>query len=249
MSAFALALGSVLLTSFMGSAHCAAMCGPLVVAVGHTRLSVLAYHFARGSGYFLLGLGAGYLGSKVLNDSLGIGAGASVIVPWLAAIAISFSFIWLGVQAWRTQGMSHVRGPQLFQKLQTRLWGRVLAKPGVLASALAGLLSVFLPCGWLHSFVLASLAMQDPLKGGVFMLAFWAGTLPALSALPYFVRALFSPIMKRAPRFVSVVLVVAGFATLGIKLVPWVRASAKGETVQCHKCHEKDQKEGTQKGD
>ncbi|MGK5088044.1 sulfite exporter TauE/SafE family protein [Bdellovibrionota bacterium FG-2] len=243
MSIFGVALGSVLLSSFWGSAHCAAMCGPLVVAVGQTRLSVAVYQLARGLGYFLLGIAAGYVGGKVLDPSWG--SGGAGFVPWLAAFGISFSFIGLGVQAWRSRGFGHSSRSAFFQRLQSRLWGRILAKPGELASAMAGVLSIFLPCGWLHSFVLASLVMQNPMKSGVFMLAFWAGTLPALSALPLFVRTLFSPLMKRAPRFVSVVLVLVGFATLGVKLVPWVleaRALAGGEVMGCHKCHDKAQK-------
>jgi sulfite exporter TauE/SafE len=51
-----------------------------------------------------------------------------------------------------------------------------------------GLLSMFLPCGWLYTYVLAAAASQSPCSGALVMFLFWLGTIPALSAFPIFAK-------------------------------------------------------------
>jgi uncharacterized protein len=45
---------------------------------------------------------------------------------------------------------------------------------------LLGLGASFLPCGWLYSFVVMAAGSASVLGGGIIMLAFWLGTVPAL---------------------------------------------------------------------
>ena len=43
-----------------------------------------------------------------------------------------------------------------------------------------GLLTAFLPCGWLYLFALKAAGTGSPLQGALFMIAFWLGSVPAL---------------------------------------------------------------------
>ena len=43
-----------------------------------------------------------------------------------------------------------------------------------------GLLTAFLPCGWLYLFALKAAETGSPLRGALFMIAFWLGSVPAL---------------------------------------------------------------------
>jgi sulfite exporter TauE/SafE len=48
------------------------------------------------------------------------------------------------------------------------------------------MLNGILPCGLVYVALAGATAVQDPIKGGVFMLIFGFGTLPLLSALLFF---------------------------------------------------------------
>ena len=78
------------------------------------------------------------------------------------------------------------------------------------AAGTVGLLSVFLPCGWLYGFAVVTAATQT-LWGGVWvMTVFWLGTLPALSFAPIALRRLLLPLQQRWPHSTTAVWILAG---------------------------------------
>ena len=56
---------AVLLASFLGSGHCVAMCGGLVVATTRSALGIMFYHLGRLISYSTLGLVFGYMGERI----------------------------------------------------------------------------------------------------------------------------------------------------------------------------------------
>ena len=223
----------VLLASFAGSLHCVGMCGGLITVAAPNRQAVLFYHLGRLLGYLTLGSIAGFLGEKVLASSL------HGVIPWVAASGLALTFFYLGIRAWK--GETHLfQMPKSFMKLYSKLWEKIFKKNSsekkphpYFQAGSVGLLSVFLPCGWLYGFVLGALATQNPLYGAAFLFTFWLGTLPAMSIAPLFIRKILSPLTQRAPRFSAILLMSLGLFTLGFKLYPLL-VTPKDSAPTCH---------------
>ncbi len=179
-------MGALFLTGFAGGAsHCAAMCGPFVLAQMATggsqgggrlaRLSgalLLPYHLGRGLGYGALGaVGGGFSAAAAHLPGLGL------MPPLLLGLA-GLAMLARAVPALATR---RPRGG--FGGLITPRLGRLLEGPGAGRAFLLGLLLSALPCGLLYAALAAAAASGSALAGALAMLAFVLGTVPALVAL------------------------------------------------------------------
>jgi len=173
---------AVLTASLLGSAHCAGMCGPLmliatdVVQIGTvSRPPRWAYHLSRGLAYAGLGALAGGLGATF---DLAIANTGVKIAGFLAAGAVAL----FGVASMLSAAGLRRRPwlPPVLQQLQYE-WGSIIAKwPARQRAFGMGLLSVLLPCGWLYAFVAVAVGTGSSVAGALVMTAFWLGTIPAL---------------------------------------------------------------------
>ena len=78
-----------------------------------------------------------------------------------------------------------------------------------------GLLTGFLPCGWLYAFAIVAAGTGSVVMGAAVMVAFWAGTVPILASLGIGVQALTGTLGRRLP--LATALVIVGPNWLG----PW----------------------------
>ena len=185
MTEFLPLLAAALITGILGSAHCFGMCagisGPFAVnqSVASLRRDFstdVSYNAGRGVSYAILGVIVGALG-KTFVDA----------IPKLAApvrLASGLLIIVIGLQVafnWRFLAPIETAG--------ARLWGRIApAAKGLLPvtsmpRALGlGLLWGWLPCGLVYSVLLIAATTADPLGGGLVMVAFGIGTMPAMIA-------------------------------------------------------------------
>ena len=62
-----------------------------------------------------------------------------------------------------------------------------------------GLLTAFLPCGWLYLFALKAAGTGSPFEGALFMIAFWLGSVPALVLVGVGVQTLARLLGRRLP--------------------------------------------------
>lgn len=191
------------------------MCGGLILTVARSPKAVLRYHLGRLVGYCSLGALAGFLGKGVFRSS------AYGIVPWLSTGIIASAFIFLGVQLLRGRPLHLFRMPQ-------KAWQK-LAGYGPTAT---GLFSAFLPCGWLHAFILGALGTQDPGLGALYLFFFWLGTLPALSLAPLAAKKILQPLAQRVPRLSAVLLICVGLMSLMIKVIS--RPVGQSSEATCH---------------
>jgi len=178
---------AVFTSSLLGSLHCAGMCGGLVglyscgACPGRDRRGSLGGHLGYNGGrllsYAVLGALAGGIGKGLdLASEL---AGAAPLATLLTGVLI------LGIAAAR---MSSSLGVSPQRQRRSSGWHLTVVRLGQVASGGSptarglrlGLVSAFIPCGWLYAFLLAAMGSGSSFNGGSLMLAFWCGTLPAM---------------------------------------------------------------------
>ncbi len=200
----------------VGSGHCAAMCGPLVVLAapareglgGHgavaartlTRHTAL-YHVGRLVTYLALGAVVGVAGGSLarlgLGRALAVAAGVALVGQALLAtrlVPAGFGGRWVGAVVTRALGHAGV-------------WMR--AHP-VQGPVVFGMLNGLLPCGLLYAALTAALGMGDAAQALLFMGAFAVGTTPALAAIGLAGGALRARVPLAVRRAAPVALAIVG---------------------------------------
>jgi sulfite exporter TauE/SafE len=213
---------TVFVASLVGSLHCIGMCGPFVAfysgadGSGGSRrlLSHAAYSSGRLLTYVVFGFAAGAIGAAL--DVAGSLAG----IQRIAAIGAGITMILWGVFA-----LLQIRGVTILRRsssngrlsgLLRRGFSLVSNKPPVVRAAVIGLLSGFLPCGWLWAFVVTAAGTGGSLEGAAVMTAFWAGTVPALLAVGLGAQLVSAPLRRHVPAITAILLVCLGlYAILG----------------------------------
>ena len=170
-------------TALFGSGHCIGMCGGLVTALGLSsdgRRAGLTFHLLYNLGrtltYSLIGLAVGWLGSAMVYKHALQGVtrylllGSDILVI-LAGLGTAGLFRWLNLSLFEFAGpiQSMTKATRSLRKL-----------PAAASALPLGVLFGFLPCGFLYAMILTAAQSADTLKGGLIMLAFGLGTLPAL---------------------------------------------------------------------
>jgi len=125
-----------------------------------------------------------------------------------------------------------VRGPvasgSMFQRGLVQLRGR----RAVTRAALIGVLTGLLPCGWLWAFVVTAAGTGHAASGGLLMLVFWAGTVPAMTGLLVLLGPALAKLRVRIPVITACVLIALGLVTLASR---WRDAGPTGATTpHCH---------------
>ena len=197
---------ATLTASIVGSVHCVGMCGPFVMMATHVPKSSLqsqdvlsanstspsirrtamiklfAYHLGRLSTYLILGVIAGLAGTMVNRAGNTFGWGE------IAAKMVGISMIIFGV----ARLMSMIGPPRLVQHTSSmERWTKGILSIGKRfrvsspfpKAYILGLITTWLPCGWLYLFALAASSTGSVARASWMMFAFWIGTLPLLSLL------------------------------------------------------------------
>jgi hypothetical protein len=184
-------MGALFLAGLAGGAtHCAAMCGPFVLAQAAAmadraaiggrlqRLSGAAlapYHLGRALGYGVLGaLAGGVVGA------VSLGTGWRVVLAGMLALAALLMFAQASARI--AALLPRLGVPRLPSPFEARL-GPLLAAPSGLRGVALGLLLSALPCGLLYGALAGAAATGSVLGGALAMVSFVAGTIPALIAV------------------------------------------------------------------
>lgn len=225
-----------LVASFVGSLHCAGMCGPLVVFSGAGERPkagpLAAYHGARIAGYMLLGALAGSLGAAI---DLG---GQSVGLARFAALLAGVTMVLIGLNG-LLGTLAKAPSPRL-ERLKRRISARVMPVMGrakqlapLQRSLWIGGLTALLPCGWLFAFLVVAAGTGSPLTGSLVMLMLGLGSVPVLLGIGIGSSSVLAPLARRSPGVVSGLLLVLGVATItGRFAVPSFAQTMSAETLQ-----------------
>lgn len=204
----------ILLASFLGSPHCAGMCGGFVAIYAHKShdryLPHLLYNLGRLTTYLSLGIIAATLGAKI--DSL-------VVFGRISAFIVGITLIAIGTLRLLNRRVNLFAA--LAGKASARLGSLVkaiLQREGQLKPFLIGFITTFIPCGWLYSFVALALASADLSSAVLIMALFWLGTLPLMISLGLASRVALKPLTKYLPTFTAVMLILSGIASIMMHL-------------------------------
>jgi len=166
------------MTGLLGSGHCLGMCGGLVSSFfmrlgARGVLPYLAYHGARIGIYALVGLIAAGLGTVLVQTgSFGKLQGLLQIVAGMVVILLGLDLL----------GVSPLRNSLGFAPLAwlRRQFGQAVQKGPLLGAAIGGAINGLMPCSMTMAMAVKATTAPSLGEGGLLMLAFGAGTLPAM---------------------------------------------------------------------
>jgi sulfite exporter TauE/SafE len=184
-----LSLLAGILLGIAGSLHCVGMCGPLVMMVSGGIGPSVVYHIGRTFCYSILGLFFSWIFQ--LADLSAIEQSISLVFGGI--------FFILAIGEW--SGKFHLNQLKLLRSSSgtMNLFGNLFGKSGLGWKFLAGMMNGLLPCGMVYAALIASMAQNGPLGGGVFMAGFGLATMPSLLFVGAFSNY-FKSFLKRQTR-------------------------------------------------
>jgi sulfite exporter TauE/SafE len=217
-------LGAAFMAGLMGSVHCMAMCGGIATGLSAASAgaggmrpalaSAFALNLGRVSGYALAGAVVGAFGGGLVR----VAAAPAWQAAWRVALGVALMLIALRVAGagdrWNLLGRLGAPAWRLLAPLQRRLlpartWPRRVA---------LGVLWGWLPCGLSSSLLFVAWLEADAAHGALVMLAFGAGTLPAMVPLTWS-GARGSAALAQRRRTFALLIFLAGLLTAG---APWL---------------------------
>lgn len=190
----------------LGSLHCAAMCGPLVLALPSSGVSQrkallnkLVYHIGRLMTYGLLGLLIASVGNAISfrgwQQGVSVGTGLLLLLAGVFMFAGKYS-------TYLIQQQQRILAPLI------KRMGYWLFRPG--GNLFAGMINGLLPCGMVYMALAGALSANSVWNGGFFMLFFGLGTLPMMLSI-----AVFGNFVRRYFRFNMATWLPAMFVLMG----------------------------------
>lgn len=232
MSAFVAGI----LLGLAGSAHCAGMCGPLVLTIGgwvdprRARLPpMIAYHTGRVLMYLGLSVVAGLAGHALTFGGVG------------RAVSIASGMLLLTVAAGS--------GSRLVPRRAGLFWSVTITRACVAANRstrthpiagqlLAGMVNGLLPCGLVYAAAIAAAGFGSVSGAVTFMAGFGLGTVPVLLAMSLSAASLSLAVRARLRRLTPAALVLTGTLLIARGLMPLHHAvDHRAASVVTHHAH------------
>jgi len=232
-----LILLAALTAGFVGSSHCAGMCGPIAIlfegrsATNGSMNSMfrrILYNAGRGLFYVILGAVAGFSG-KVLIGVVSLQDTAAVLRLLAAAMVVIVGLHLMGFT--RILASVEAKGAAVWRRLSP-LTAQLLPINTPARAVGAGFIWGALPCGLVYSAAALAVSSGKPTVGALTMFVFWMGTLPTLVVIGSMAQRLrgwrSSPQYRQAAGFLLVL------AALAAIVVPWL---ITGEQHTVHGTH------------
>lgn len=171
-------LGIGFLMGILGSAHCIGMCGPLVMSLPISQnnqnlkwVSFLLYHVGKILSYSLLGVLVGIFGKQLFFLV------AQQQISIIMGLMMLFYVLWV---FYLQKKLHFNKRIVLFQGPILLALGSLFKSKSFFATLLIGLLNGLLPCGMVYLALGSAIASGSVIGGGLFMMFFGLGTIPAL---------------------------------------------------------------------
>lgn len=214
----------------LGSLHCAAMCGPLMLALpvppgGPMRFTLgrIVYQLGRVTTYGLLGIMAGLIGKSIflagIQRWLSIALGIAILLGFLISKKVSLSAPVVRLVGKLKAAMSTQLRQRSFRSL-----------------TLLGMLNGLLPCGLVYVAMAGAISRSTILDGVLYMAMFGLGTTPTMLGISLSGK-LFPPTFRTKLRGaipVGVCMLAALLILRGMALgIPYVSPDLTAATPGC----------------
>lgn len=188
------------------------MCGGFVLLASGEKNSRIVlgqvwYHLGRGLGYVGLGSVMGGMGDFAIGW---IRHRSFYPSWWVVLLVISLSIYLLSLRQSKVRTRDYA---QIGKSRISKIFRRISAAPFLL-----GVMTTFLPCPWLYSFVTVAAISGASLRGATVMCAFWLGTLPALFVAGTAFESCLRALLSRFPQVSLVALMVAAILSIMLHL-------------------------------
>jgi uncharacterized protein len=201
-----LSLLAMLTIGFLGSSHCIGMCGGIATGLGmasqgkNNPLLILGYNVGRLTSYAVAGVLValiGYWGKSHL-----------MVGPWLRILAgcilVLMGFYIAGW--WQSLRWLENLGGHVWRRIQP-VGNRFMPVTSVGHALCLGLVWGWLPCGLVYSALAYAATAASPVDGGLMMLAFGLGTMPAMVLGGIFAASLKAFFQRRWVRLLMAVII------------------------------------------
>jgi sulfite exporter TauE/SafE len=232
---------SALTLGFLGSFHCAGMCGPIALALPLKNnnwlsrvLSTLFYNSGRTITYALLGLLFGLIGKGF--QMAGFQQVVSVATGVVMILTVLFPLIF--------RNRFKAKSFSIISKIQSSL-SKKFAISSYLSLFSIGLLNGLLPCGLVYTAVALAITSNDSITGMLAMVAFGLATSPMLIAISIIgnslgiaIRRVFTKVIPYIVILIGLLFILRGL-NLGIKYISPVDQVLTPYTETCtpkHSC-------------
>jgi sulfite exporter TauE/SafE len=217
----------------VGSLHCAGMCGPLALALPHSKrgpagfaLERLAYNLGRILTYCVIGLIVGAIGKTWLLAG---------IQRWLSLSLGLLVLAGFFASCHRARWLTTLPITRLVDGLKKTM-AEVLRRRSGSALLILGMLNGLLPCGLVYVACAGAAATGGVLTGALYMLAFGAGTVPMMLAVSLSGKLIPFSLRLKLLRTVPIAVILLGTLLIlrGMELgIPYVSPILAGDTHAC----------------
>lgn len=210
----------IFISGVLGSTHCIGMCGGIAATMSLGSRSVTeamlrqgCWSLGRTLTYVFLGVMASAIGTKFLksqDNAIWLQAMFAIVAGLLLIIQGLHAAGWL---SWRVRRRSEI--PCVTRTVFSQFF-RGGSSTGVF---IAGLLTGFLPCGLVYSFLALAASSGSVAKGVLIMLSFGLGTIPVMLVTGAGLSLATIGIRRKLIRVAAVSVVVTGLMTVARGIV------------------------------
>lgn len=230
---FAYLATAAFLAGIAGGVHCAAMCGPILMATSASARGgvpawrrVLAYNGGRILSYSAAGLAAGAFGS----GALALHGGGSVATVLAALSGTAMLLVALHLSGYTPLARA-------LESAGAGMWRRVQphAKRFLPADTLARMFGLgavwgWVPCGMVYGALVMAASTASAFEGALVMLAFGLGTLPNVAAVSLAAGRV-SRLMRLKPVRLISAAIVGAFGGIGLTFAVHAHPYTVGQII------------------
>lgn len=199
---------TALIFGFLGSLHCAGMCGPITMVLPIEnrnpwgKFSVIAlYNVGRVITYALIGLLFGLFGMGI--ELAGLHQGVSLVVGALMVLSVLFPLV--APKTFKSSIANSAWMGWLRAKIRS-----LLSSKNSLGFLLLGIMNGLLPCGLVYVALAGALLTGGAIEGAIYMTLFGLGTIPMMAALPLAKGFMITKMKLNPSKILPIVTIVVG---------------------------------------
>ncbi len=230
-------LSLIFVSGVLGSAHCIGMCGGIAATMSLGTRSVTeallrqgCWSLGRTLTYVFLGVMASAIGAKFLRSQ-----GNAV---WLQAVFAIVAGILLIVQGLHAAGWLswRVRRHSEHPCVTRTVFSQFFKGGSSIGVFIAGLLTGFLPCGLVYSFLALAASSGSVAKGVLIMFSFGLGTIPVMLMTGTGLSMATIGLRRKLIRVAAISVVVTGLMTAARGMMFAMNQSDARDVQECPIC-------------